>query len=170
MIRRSSVWLIGVALLVGAIAPAALAETEDSPITNGTLTFLNWDLTGQDLGVFRGVYVEFSLGFEGNEIDSTAGAVAVRLYDSRGRIVAAVSSRAGVFNDPGTQLSVPIDSVWGTFDYDADGYWTQARNQRINGGNCEDISYAEVLIRKNGSLLTGRIEGPPDGSCQDIRP
>jgi hypothetical protein len=171
MIRRSSVWLIGVALLVGAMAPAAFAQTDDSPITNGTLTFLNRDLTGQNLGVFRGVYVEFGFnGFEANEIDRSAGAVVVRLYDSRGRIVAAVSSREGVFDNPGTQLSVPIDSVWGTFDYDADGYWTQARNQRINGGNCEDISLAEVLIWKGGSLLSGRIEGPPVGSCQDIRP
>jgi hypothetical protein len=172
MVRRSSIWLLAAALLVVAIGPAAIASTES--IVPERLTFMTRDLTDREpsLGVFRGVYAEFRFGsFDSASISDTAGAVEVQLRDTRGRLVAAVSSRANAFDETEFgSLSVPIDSVWGTFDYDADGYWTQARNQRINGGNCEDIAYADVSVLVSGQLLTTTIPGPPNGSCDDIRP
>jgi hypothetical protein len=71
--------------------------------------------------------------------------------------------------DDTTELTAPIDSVWGTFDYAADGYWTQPRNLRINGGNCEGIVDAEVTIQLDDDDEVTAILGPPRGSCSDIR-
>ena len=170
---RTTIWLLAAALLFTVLAPAASAATHD--FENERLTFLTRDLTESDLGVFRGVYAEFDfVGFTANQIDTSAGAVLVQLYDSRDRVVAAVSSRPGVFkNEDYELLSVPIDSVWGTFDYEEDGFWTQRRNLRINGGNCEDIAYALVFVDlvDDGDIkqLKTTIAGPPKGSCDDIR-
>ena len=170
---RITIWLLAAALLFTVLAPAASAATYD--FENKRLTFLTRDLTESDLGVFRGVYAEFDfVGFTADQIDTSAGAVVVQLHDSRDRVVAAVSSRPGVFENADYELlSVPIDSVWGTFDHDEDGFWTQLRNQQINGGNCEDIAYALVFVDlDNGGdgPLHARIEGPPRGTCDDIRP
>ncbi len=170
--RRTCLWLIAAALLVTAIAPAAIASTER--LEPERLTFSFRDLTEQEpsLGVFRGVYAEFRFeSFNAGQIDEDAGAVVVRLLDGRGRLVAAVSSRAGAFTGKEyTSLSVPIDSVWGTFDYDTDGYWIQRRNQQINGGNCENIDHAQVTVQVDGVGLETVIPGPPRNRCDTIRP
>jgi len=170
--RRTLLFLISAVLLVTAIAPAAIASGSNLDLEPRRLTFLTRDLTGENLGVFRGVYAEFRFeSFNAGQIDEDAGAVVVRLLDARGRLVAAVSSRAGAFADKTyTSLSVPIDSVWGTFDYDTDGYWIQRRNQQINGGNCENIDHAAVTVQVDGVVLETVISGPPMNSCDTIRP
>ena len=176
MRHRILTLVLAAALLFAVVTPAASQATADNRFENARLTFLTRDLTEQDLGLFRGVYAEFGFGdFTAEEIIPVVGAVVVQLHDSRDRVVAVVRSRAGVFVDKDyEQLSVPIDSVWGTFDYDRDGYWTQPRNQRINGGNCGDIAYAIVSVALGdgeGGIeeLATRIDGPPKGSCDDIR-
>ena len=167
--------MLTAALVAVLFVPAAGASGGDQSIS-GTLTYLVND-TG-DTGVVRGVYADFNLvGFTTDNIDdSDPGGIVVRLYDASDRTISQVTLRKEALSGgPGvprgtTSLSAPIDSVWGTFDYAADGYWIQPRNLRINGGNCERIAGAEVTIQlKDGSVVTATIDGPPRGSCDDIR-
>ena len=179
MRKRPSILLLVVALAALTLAPGASAETAPSPSIDGTLTFAT--VTADD-GVVRGVFANFNLmSFTLGEIDDAeAGGVVVRLYDASNpaRTISQVSLRPGAFSDDpprvdpeGTRLTAPIDSVWGTFDYEADGYWVQPRNLRINGGNCDRIGGAEVTVQLTGDrpAVRATIAGPPQGSCDSIR-
>ena len=176
MRTRLTAVLLAAALSALLFVPAAVAIEE--PSIDGTLTFATF---ATDNGVVRGVFANFNLsGFKVGDInDGGPGGVVVRLYDATNssRTISQVTLRAGALSDaPGvasgvTSLTAPIDSVWGTFDYAADGYWIQPRNLRINGGNCERIGGAEVTVQlPGGGEVTGTIDGPPSGSCADIRP
>jgi hypothetical protein len=177
MRTRLTAILLAVVLAALTFVPAAGADDHRS--IDGTLTFSTFQ---SENGVVRGVFANFNLrGFTAADIDDEGpGGVVVRLYDASdsSRTISQVSLRDGAFRvAPGVDLdavglTAPIDSVWGTFDYAADGYWTQPRNLRINGGNCERIGGAEVTIRltEGRNPVPGTIDGPPRGSCGDIRP
>jgi hypothetical protein len=175
MRTRLTAVLLVAALSALLFVPAAGAV--EDPSIDGTLTFATF---ATDLGEVRGVFANFNLsGFTVGDIDdAAAGGVVVRLFDATNpsRTISQVTLRAGAFSgapgvdDDVTGLTAPIDSVWGTFDYAADGYWIQPRNLRINGGNCGRIGGAEVTIRlESGGEVYGTIDGPPRGSCDDIR-
>ena len=177
MRKRLTALLLAAALAALMFVPAAGADAP--PSIDGTLTF---DTFATENGVVRGVFANFNLvDFTVGDIDDAqAGGVVVRLYDASNpsTTIAEVSLRPGAFSVAPrvdahrTKLTAPIDSVWGSFDYAADGYWTQPRNLRINGGNCDQIGGAEVTIRvptAPGGAVTGNIEGPPRGSCDNIR-
>jgi len=167
------------AALVAVVFVPAVGASDDARSINGTLTYSVND-TGEN-GVVRGVYADFNLvNFEvGNINDEELGGIVVRLYDASNpnRTISQVTLREGAFSNrteavpPNTKsLSAPIDSVWGTFDYAADEYWTQPRNLQINGGNCERIGGAEVTIQlKDEATVSQTIEGSPRGSCDTIR-
>jgi hypothetical protein len=171
---RLTALLLAAALAALTFVPSAGAS--EAPGIDGWLSFGTFQ---SDHGVVRGVFANLELiNFTVGDIDdSRPGGVVVRLYDASNysRTISQVSLRAEALSgapegDPtGTQLTAPIDSVWGTFDYAADGYWTQSRNLRINGGNCEVIGGAEVTFRVDGVDLMETIDGPPRGSCDDIR-
>ena len=176
MRTRLTTMLLVAALAALMLVPAAGA-TNASESVDGTLTYLSRDTTN---GTLRGVNVDLEMkGFVVADIDDgEAGGVVVRLYDvsNSSRTIAMVSLRAGALSllTPddlaGTKLTAPIDSVWGTFDYAADGYWAQPRNMRINGGNCERINRADITVfLEDESKVESTIVGTPRGSCDDIR-
>lgn len=166
-------------MLFSLLLPAlAFAETSDDGLEVGSA---GWVLSvrgldAQGLGVLRGVTVDvdFSSGTVGMIDDAEPGGVVVRLRDAKGRTQAAVSLRADAFDvndEAGSSLSIPIDSVWGSFDYSADGYWTQRPNQRINGGNCERLVEAEIVIQtEDGAIGPIFVAGPSSGpfTCSDL--
>lgn len=178
MRKRLTALLLTAALAALTFVPAAGADEVPEPSIDGTLTF---DTFATENGVVRGVLANFNLvDFQVGDIDDERpGGVVVRLYDASkaSTTIAAVSLRPGAFSDaPGVapdraKLTAPIDSVWGSFDYAADGYWSQPRNLQINGGNCDQIGGAEVTIQLTGDRdpVSEIIEGPPSGSCDDIR-
>ena len=167
--------MLTAALVALLFVPAAGASTGDESIS-GTLTYLAFD-TG-DTGVVRGVYADLKLeNFTTDDIDDLEqGGIVVRLHDAFDRTISQVTLRKEALSEhPGVPggtkfLSAPIDSVWGTFDYAADGYWIQPRKLRINGGNCPRIAGAEVTVQLGGDeAVTADIAGPPSRSCDDIR-
>jgi hypothetical protein len=178
MRSRSLLAIMAAVVMAMTLVPAAGAiEGTSSPSVTGTLTYLT---KPTDTGTVRGVFADMSLhDFTAGDIDDSApGGIVVRLRDAAGQTLSQVSLRPGAFSgEPGvpdgtTDLTAPIDSVWGTFDYAADGYWTQPRNLRINGGNCEGIVDAEVTIQLNDGFVHDEVTatlGPPQGSCSDIR-
>ena len=178
MASRITAWMLAAALAMVALVPAMAAATEnDKPaIVDGKINLLEWDRTNEGWGVLRGAIVGFTLeNLTVADVDDTSpGGIVVRLTDTRQRTVAAVSLREGAFTDSSltdrTKLTAPIDSVWGTWDYDADGYWTQAQNQQINGGNCERIVAAEVTVQLTADRdPVSATFGGVTGSCADIR-
>ena len=180
MASRITLWLIVAVLTVVSVVPATAgqAETDELTIVDGKIDLLELDRTDEGWGVLRGAIVAFTFqNFTVGDVDDMSpGGIVVRLTDTRQRTVAAVSLREGAFSDePGLdddvkKLTAPIDSVWGTWDYDADGYWTQARNERINGGNCERIVAAEVTVQLTHDRdPVSATFGGVTGSCADIR-
>ena len=172
-------FVMGIMLFSLLLPALAFAENGDPGLEVGSASwvFSVRDLTNRGLGELRGVTVDinFSSGTVAMIDDADPGGVLVRLRDAQGRTQAAVSLRAGVFDDVDkakTSLSIPIDSVWGSFDYATDGYWTQRPNQRINGGNCERLVDAEIVIQtKEGELEPLVVPGPSSGpfTCADLR-
>jgi len=179
MASRITAWMLAAALAMVALVPgmAAANETNGEPaIVDGKINLLEWDRTNEGWGVLRGAIVGFTFeSFTVEDVDDTSpGGIVVRLIDTRQRTVAAVSLRERAFTDSSltdrTKLTAPIDSVWGSWDYDADGYWTQANNQQINGGNCERIVAAEVTVQltRDRDPVSATFGGVT-GSCADIR-
>lgn len=172
-------FVMGVMLFSLLLPALAFAENGNPGLEVGSASwvFSVRDLDDQGLGELRGVTVDISFSSGTVEMidDVDPGGVVVRLRDAQGRTQAAVSLRAEAFgagDEDGTALSIPIDSVWGSFDYDADGYWTQRPNQRINGGNCERLVEAEILIRtQDGAIGPFFVPGPSSGpfTCADLR-
>jgi hypothetical protein len=178
MRSRSLIAIMAAVVMAMTLVPAAGATDEGAdPSVTGTLTYLTHPT---ETGTVRGVFTNMRLiNFTASDIDdSDPGGIIVRLRDDDGQTLSQVSLRPGAFSEepgvPGTatNLTAPIDSVWGTFDYAADGYWTQPRNLRINGGNCEGIVDAEVTIQLNDGFVHDEVTailGPLRGSCSDIR-
>jgi hypothetical protein len=177
MRSRSLIAIMAAVVMAMTLVPAAGATEDADPSVTGTLDYLTHPT---DTGTVRGVFANMRLtDFAAGDIDdSDPGGIVVRLRDAAGQTLSQVSLRPGALSDepevPGatTDLTAPIDSVWGTFDYAADGYWTQPRNLRINGGNCEGIVDAEVTIQLNDGFVHDEVTailGPLRGSCSDIR-
>jgi len=172
-VRKQLTALLLTAALAALLFVPAVGASGTTESIDGNLTFATFDTSS---GTVRGVIADLELtGFTVEEIDdSQPGGVVVRLYDAANssRTISQVTlQKNAVSAATGTKLTAPIDSVWGDFDYAADGNWTQPRNLRINGGNCERIGGAEVTIQltRPGGPVTGTIEGSPSGSCNDIR-
>lgn len=125
---------------------------------------LNGALTAEDFGVMDQSNVSgYTAGFRLGDADfDDVESITVRLY-SGNRLLQTNTATDKIEDLTGSQFSTPFD-VFGTFDYEADGYWDNEREHEY-GQNLVPTKVVAKVELENGKIMTATnttLTGDPD--------
>ena len=139
----------------GGSRSGALTTVSGSADSLGTLSAEDFGVVSYDVGGGLGMLKGYTAGF-GLADNTFAGAtsVVVKLYTAGDVLLQTNTAILSKFNADitGTQFSSPFD-VSGTFNYAADGYWTNVRESQY-GQSVSATKVVATVTLENGRIVT----------------
>jgi len=131
-----------------------------NPVMLGTLAAEDFAWVNRDTGG-SGQQIGYATGFGLTDADWTDAQAVVCLYAADDQLLQTNTLNAGhglTGGPPVAKISSPFD-VFGTFDYVADGYWTNVRENEY-GRNIAATKVVAIATLNNGKVVTAENTNP----------